>query len=135
MMCPCDHVLNNLIFPCYSGVAFTSMDSPTRLRLQDNGLKLRIEQLEMSDAANYSCHAHNLYGRDDITYHLEVKCKICPSNFTAKLTQSCTIYSLQSHFIRTASHSDVRLPIASFVFLPTLKAASCHAPIFSGGIF
>ena len=61
----------------FSGVAILLRDDKRtrRLRFDDNGMKLRLEQLEMSDAANYSCHAHNLYGQDSITYHLVVKRK------------------------------------------------------------
>ncbi len=47
--------------------------------MEDDGLILRLEQLEMSDAANYSCHASNSYGEDSITYQLVVKCNNPPS--------------------------------------------------------
>ena len=62
----------NAIYPAREAAAGTAS---SRLLFEDNGFKLRLEQLEMSDAANYSCQAENFYGRDAITYHLQVKCK------------------------------------------------------------
>ncbi|XP_077564303.1 cell adhesion molecule Dscam1-like [Haemaphysalis longicornis] len=42
-----------------------------RLRVLPSGT-LRIETAEPEDAANYSCHAHNLYGRDAVHYAVQV---------------------------------------------------------------
>lgn len=64
---------NLYFFYYYSGIAIR--ESNSRLHLDDNGSKLRLTSLEMSDTANYSCHAKNLYGQDSITYTLTVKCK------------------------------------------------------------
>ena len=59
----------------YPGRESAAGAASSRLLFEDNGFKLRLDQLEMSDAANYSCQAENFYGRDAITYHLQVKCK------------------------------------------------------------
>ena len=55
-----------------SGQTLTS-----RMKLQENGGRLILNGLELSDAANYSCFANNLYGQDSITYQLVVKRKLC----------------------------------------------------------
>ena len=66
----------------FSGIPIR--ESNSRLHLDDNGSKLRLTSLEMSDTANYSCHAKNLYGQDSITYTLIVKCKKRLSNSQGK---------------------------------------------------
>ena len=33
-----------------------------------------VSDLDMNDAGNYSCVAQNMYGSEEITYFLEVKC-------------------------------------------------------------
>ena len=58
------------IFFVSSGQTLTS-----RMKLQENGGRLILNGLELSDAANYSCFANNLYGQDSITYQLIVKRK------------------------------------------------------------
>ena len=68
----------------YPGRESAAGAASSRLLFEDNGFKLRLDQLEMSDAANYSCQAENFYGRDAITYHLQVKCK--PSVHTTTST-------------------------------------------------
>ena len=68
----CSFFSGNAIYPAREAAAG---EASSRLLFEDNGFKLRLEQLEMSDAANYSCQAENFYGRDSITYHLQVKCK------------------------------------------------------------
>ena len=57
--------------PFYSGQPLTS-----RMKQQQNGRLLILNYLELSDAANYSCTATNLYGQDAITYQLLVKRKL-----------------------------------------------------------
>lgn len=48
-----------------------------RVRVLPSGT-LRIETAEPEDAANYSCHAHNLYGRDAVHYAVQVRRKHSP---------------------------------------------------------
>ena len=75
----------------YPGRESAAGAASSRLLFEDNGFKLRLDQLEMSDAANYSCQAENFYGRDAITYHLQVKCK--PSVHTTKATSTFASYN------------------------------------------
>ncbi len=46
-----------------------------RLRLESHGEVLRISPLELSDSGNYTCEAGNHFGRDKITYTLDVRRK------------------------------------------------------------
>ena len=63
--------LHEIFLPFYSGQPLTS-----RMKQQQNGRLLILNYLELSDAANYSCTATNLYGQDAITYQLLVKRKL-----------------------------------------------------------
>ena len=40
------------------------------------GSSLTISDLEMNDSGNYSCVAQNMYGSEEITYFIEVKCEL-----------------------------------------------------------
>ncbi|KAM7314255.1 hypothetical protein ISCGN_004040 [Ixodes scapularis] len=52
----------------WSGGALEETD---RVRVLPSGT-LRIESAEQPDSANYSCHAHNVYGRDSVHYAVHV---------------------------------------------------------------
>ena len=51
----------------------TSVVKPSdRMQVMENG-SLYIDGVAGSDAANYTCHAENTHGADDITYILRVQ--------------------------------------------------------------
>ncbi len=49
------------------------MSESHRFNLESYGEVLRISTLETGDAGNYSCHVSNHFGRDSITYSLDVR--------------------------------------------------------------
>lgn len=61
-----------LIHPRSNGGALKEND---RVRVLPSGT-LRIETAEPQDSANYSCQAHNLYGRDSVHYNVHVHCEL-----------------------------------------------------------
>ncbi|KAH9368881.1 hypothetical protein HPB48_004380 [Haemaphysalis longicornis] len=61
-----------------------------RLRVLPSGT-LRIETAEPEDAANYSCHAHNLYGRDAVHYTVQVHPPQRPASVSVLSTTSSSI--------------------------------------------
>ena len=92
----CSFFSGNAIYPAFEAAAG---EASSRLLFEDNGFKLRLDQLEMSDAANYSCQAENFYGRDAITYHLQVKCKKYILRYTYLPFQVLAHNFLLSHLI------------------------------------
>ncbi|XP_042148997.1 Down syndrome cell adhesion molecule-like protein Dscam2 [Ixodes scapularis] len=48
-----------------------ALEETDRVRVLPSGT-LRIESAEQPDSANYSCHAHNVYGRDSVHYTVHV---------------------------------------------------------------
>ncbi|ESO90668.1 hypothetical protein LOTGIDRAFT_163888 [Lottia gigantea] len=79
-----------------------------RVKVLENG-SLYFDDVIGTDAANYSCHAKNKHGFDDITYILQVQAPPQPARLYLALTTSSTIQ------VNWLSGSNGGSPIQGFV--------------------